>query len=54
VIFLVAGADKRGAIGEILSGDAASRQYPAAMVMPRGRALWMIDRSAMPDDRSNT
>ena len=53
VIFLVAGADKRGVIGEILSGDAASRRYPAAMVTPRGRFLWMIDRSAMPDDRSN-
>ena len=52
-MFLVAGADKRVVIGEILSGAPAGRRYPAAMVAPSGRALWMIDRSALPDDRSN-
>ena len=53
-IFLVAGGDKRVVIGEILSGAPASRRYPAAMVAPSGRAIWMIDRSALPDDRSTT
>jgi 6-phosphogluconolactonase len=52
-MFLVAGADKRVVIGEILSGVPAGRRYPAAMVAPSGRAIWMIDRSALPDDRSN-
>jgi 6-phosphogluconolactonase len=53
VMFLVAGADKRVVIGEILSGADSARRYPAALVAPRGRTLWMIDRSAMPADRSN-
>jgi 6-phosphogluconolactonase len=53
VIFLVAGADKRVVIGEILSDSPAGRRYPAAMVAPRGRTIWMIDRSALLDDRSN-
>lgn len=53
VMFLVAGADKRPVIREILSGAASARRYPAALVASRGRTLWMIDRSAMPDDRSN-
>ena len=53
VIFLVAGADKRVVIGEILGGGEAARRYPAALVAPRGRAIWMIDQSAMPDGRSN-
>jgi 6-phosphogluconolactonase len=52
-MFLIAGADKRVVIGEILSGAPAGRRYPAAMVAPSGRAIWMIDRSALPDDRSN-
>ena len=53
VMFLVAGADKRAVIGEILGGGDAARRYPAALVAPRGRALWMIDQAAMPPDRSN-
>ena len=52
-IFLVAGADKRGVLGEILHDTPAGHRYPAAMVAPNGPAIWMIDRSALPDDRSN-
>jgi 6-phosphogluconolactonase len=52
-IFLVAGKDKRPVMREILDGAESARRYPAALVTPRGRALWMIDRSAMPDERSN-
>jgi len=54
VLFLVSGADKRAVLGEILGGGEDARRYPAAMVAPRGRALWMIDQSAMPDDRSRS
>ena len=53
VIFLVAGADKRRVIGEILGNTPAGCRYPAALVAPEQPAIWMIDRSAMPDDRSN-
>jgi 6-phosphogluconolactonase len=54
VLFLVAGADKRRVIGEILSGSPDGQRYPAGMVAPRERTIWMIERSAMPDTRSNT
>jgi len=50
VIFLVAGADKRRALGEILSGAHPRRRYPAALVAPRGRVLWMVQQSALPTD----
>ena len=52
-IFLITGADKRPVIGDILGDTPTGRRYPAALVAPRRPAIWMIDRSAMPDDRSN-
>ena len=52
-LFLVAGADKRMVIAQILSDAPSARRYPASMVAPRGRAIWMLDRSVSPDDRSN-
>jgi 6-phosphogluconolactonase len=48
VIFLVAGSDKRPVIAEILQGADAAPRYPAAMVTGAGRALWMVEASAMP------
>ena len=48
VLFLVAGADKRPVVAEILQGGEAARRYPAAMVTAAGRTLWMIEQSAMP------
>jgi len=53
-MFLIAGADKRPVIGEILSGEDTARRYPAAMVSSRERTIWMIDQSAMPAGRSDT
>lgn len=53
VMFLITGADKRPVIGDILSNAPSAGRYPAAMVAARERTLWMIDRSAMPADRSN-
>jgi 6-phosphogluconolactonase len=53
-MFLIAGADKRPVIGEILSGADTARRYPAAMVSSRERTIWMIDQSAMPAGRSDT
>jgi len=48
VIFLVAGEDKRRVVREILEQTPSAPAYPAALVAPRGRVLWMIDRSAAP------
>jgi 6-phosphogluconolactonase len=53
-MFLIAGADKRPVIAEILSGAESARRYPAAMVASRERTIWLIDRTALPVDRSNT
>lgn len=52
-MFLVAGKDKRPVVGEILEAAPSARHYPAARVAARERTLWLIDRSAMPDDRPN-
>ena len=48
VIFLVAGEDKRRVVREILEQAPSGPVYPAALVAPRGRVLWLIDRSAAP------
>ncbi len=50
VFFLVAGEDKRRVVSEILRGGPAARAYPAALIEPRGRVLWLIERSAAPAD----
>jgi len=48
VMFLVAGADKRRVLGEILSRTESALKYPAALVAPSGRTIWMIEQSAAP------
>jgi 6-phosphogluconolactonase len=48
VFFLVAGEDKRRVVSEILARGPSARTYPAALVAPRGRVLWLIERSAAP------
>ena len=48
VIFLVAGEDKRRVVREILEQGPSASVYPAALVAPRGRVLWLIDQSAAP------
>ena len=53
-MFLITGADKQPVIAEILSGAESARRYPAAMVASRERTIWLIDRTALPVDRSNT
>ena len=43
VLFLLSGSEKEKIVQSILSDpDAASRSYPAAMVKPVGRLLWLI------------
>ncbi len=47
VLFLVSGAEKRDVICSILDDpETAGRLYPAAMVRPEGRTLWMLDEGA--------
>lgn len=48
VLFLVAGEDKRRVVSEILRGGPAAQAYPAALIEPRGRVLWLIERSEAP------
>ena len=50
VVFLVAGEDKRRVVSEILRGGPAALTYPAALIEPRGRVLWLIEQSAAPAD----
>jgi 6-phosphogluconolactonase len=53
VMFLVAGADKRSVMSEILGRTESALRYPAALVAPSGRTLWMLEQSAAPASRSN-
>ena len=48
VLFLIAGADKRPVLTEILAGTEAGSRYPAALVNPSGRSIWMIEQVAAP------
>jgi 6-phosphogluconolactonase len=52
-MFLVAGKDKRPVVAEILEAAPSARRYPAALVVARERTMWLIARSAMPDDPPN-
>jgi 6-phosphogluconolactonase/glucosamine-6-phosphate isomerase/deaminase len=49
-IFLIAGADKRPVIAEILRVAPGASPYPAAQVAPRQVTIWMIERSLLPAD----
>lgn len=50
VIFLVAGAGKARAVGEIMDGSASPQQRPAAGVQPpAGNLLWLLDQAAAGD-----
>jgi 6-phosphogluconolactonase len=48
VLFLVAGADKRPVLGEILNDAASNARYPASMIAPGGGSVWLVERGAMP------
>jgi 6-phosphogluconolactonase len=47
VLFLVSGAEKRDVVQSIIKDPETARcLYPAAMVQPEGRTLWMLDEGA--------
>ena len=52
-IFLIAGADKRPVIEQILRVAPGASPYPAAMVAPQIATLWMIERALLPADWPN-
>ncbi|HUQ80382.1 MAG TPA: 6-phosphogluconolactonase [Gemmatimonadaceae bacterium] len=52
-IFLIAGADKRPVVEQMLRVAPGASPYPAAMVAPQMAALWMIERALLPADWPN-
>jgi len=47
VLFMVTGADKAGALREVLQGTASPEQYPARLVRPGADRLeWLVDEAA--------
>ena len=51
VVFLVAGASKAAVVKEVLGGQAAATNYPAAKIQPRdGKLIWMITADAAPPE----
>ena len=46
VVFLVAGADKAAALAEVLEGPRHPQEFPAQLIEPAGRTLWLVDRDA--------
>ncbi len=46
VVFLVAGEGKAEALKEILEGDAEPHNYPAKLIRPAGKLIWMADAAA--------
>lgn len=46
VVFMVAGAGKRHALGEIFAADADATTYPARLIQPQGELWWLLDQAA--------
>jgi len=46
VMFLVSGASKRSALGQIFASQAEATDYPARLIQPSGKLLWLLDQPA--------
>jgi len=47
LIFLVSGADKAGALREVLEGEYHPERFPAQLINPpNGKLLWLVDQTA--------
>lgn len=46
VLFVVAGANKRPALKQIVAPQADESNYPSRLIQPQGELLWLLDRSA--------
>lgn len=43
VVFLVAGESKRPALNQIFASQAEAMEYPARLVQPSGKLVWLLD-----------
>lgn len=46
VMFLVAGANKRMALGQVFAESSDSEQYPSRLIQPHGELWWLLDAAA--------
>ncbi|MEM8543827.1 MAG: 6-phosphogluconolactonase [Cyanobacteria bacterium P01_H01_bin.119] len=46
VIFLVAGANKQGALSQVLAETGEDFSYPARLIRPDGDLIWLLDQAA--------
>lgn len=46
VLFLVAGANKQAALGQVLTGTGDSQTYPARLIQPDETLIWLLDQEA--------
>ncbi|HSM81268.1 MAG TPA: 6-phosphogluconolactonase [Nodosilinea sp.] len=49
VLFLVAGADKQTALGQVFSPQGDDQAYPSRLIRPQGELRWLIDSQAVGD-----
>ncbi|MGF1516587.1 MAG: 6-phosphogluconolactonase [Nodosilinea sp.] len=47
VLFLVAGADKETALGQVFAAEGDDRAYPSRLVRPQGELRWLLDQAAV-------
>lgn len=45
-VFLVTGQTKAGILKEVLEGGEEALKYPAALIRPKHRLIWLVDRAA--------
>lgn len=46
VIFLVAGANKQQALGQVFATESDAEQYPSRRIQPQGDLIWLLDAAA--------
>lgn len=46
VLFLVAGANKQAALGQVLTGTGDPETYPARLIQPDETLIWLLDHEA--------
>lgn len=46
VVFLVVGESKRPALSQIFASQAEAMEYPARLIQPSGRLVWLLDSAA--------
>jgi len=52
VLFLVAGENKRSALAKIMTPQASEEDFPARLIHPAGKLLWLLEAAAGADLKS--